>query len=222
MKTIGRKAALLIVPCLGSWVIRLWFGTCRIRVHHMERLRELESLGRPIIATCWHYCALGIFAFYREYPSVVMVSASNDGEFLARTVERVGFSVVRGSSNRKGARAAKELIRELRKGKNGGLVADGSQGPPRIAQSGTIFVAARAGGSVLPMLYSASRYFRFNTWDKLILPKPFSTIDLFFGEPMPVPEDVKADDLEEYRSELEKRLNLLYQEVWGVYGKTEH
>ncbi|MBM9605833.1 lysophospholipid acyltransferase family protein [Desulfopila inferna] len=220
--TIGRKAALLVVPVVGSWFFRLWYSTCRKRFHNREKLRDLLDGGKPIVGTCWHYCALGIFALAKEFPAVLMISASKDGEVLAKMTEHLGFSAVRGSSNRKGVRAAKELIREMRKGKNSGIVADGSQGPARIAQSGAIYIAARSGGTVLPMLYSVSRYFTFNSWDRLILPKPFSTINIFFGNPLPVPENVKADDLEDYRVRLENSLNELYEHAWQVYGKTEH
>jgi lysophospholipid acyltransferase (LPLAT)-like uncharacterized protein len=151
-----------------------------------------------------------------------MVSASSDGDYLARLIEKLGFSAVRGSSNRRGAKAAIELIRELRSGKHCGLVADGSQGPARVAQEGPLFLAGKTGGLILPMAYSASRYITFKTWDRLILPKPFSAIDVFYGKPFTVPKGLKAVDLGSYLPKLEKSLNALYQEAWSMHGKKEH
>lgn len=219
---VVRHILLFFLPLLGAWFLKVWFATCRVRVHNTEWLDEAEASGRPIVRTCWHYCALGFFAVNWQRSMVVMISASKDGEYLARVIERLGFAVVRGSSNVGGARAARELIRELRLGKHAGLVADGSQGPARIMQSGPVLLAAKSGGIVLPVLYSVSRYFTFNTWDRLVLPKPFSVIDVFYGEPYVVPEEKKAGGLKVCRAELEERLNTLYDEVWALQGKKEH
>jgi len=223
MKTnLGRRLSLFFLPLLVAGVVRLWYSTCNVRLHNTKWCEEAEQSGQPVVRTCWHYCVLGIFAVYRRNPLVIMVSASKDGEYLARLLEKLNFSVVRGSSNKRGAQAAKKLIRELRNGKNCGLVADGSQGPAKVAQSGPLMIAGKTGGIVLPMVYSASRYITFNTWDRLILPKPFSTIDVYYGKPMTVPAGVKANNLEGYRDDLENRLNELYDEVWLLQGKTSH
>ena len=72
------------------------------------------------------------------------------------------------------------------------------------------------------MLWSASRYYAVNSWDRMVIPKPFSRIDFFYGEPLFLPKDLKADGVEEYRLQLESNLGGLYRKVWGVYGKTEH
>lgn len=219
---LGRRLALIVIPLLGAQLYRMWFATCRIRSHGIERRYAAENRGKPVIGICWHYCVLSIFTIFRDYPLTLMVSASDDGEFLARLVERLGFPVVRGSSNRQGVRAAKEMIRVLRQGNYVGLVADGSQGPARIAQTGSILLAAKSGGTIVPMVYSTSKYFVFKTWDRLILPKPFCTIDVFYGEPITVPEGMKVSDLGEYRLELERSLNEMYHQAWQLYGKTEH
>ncbi len=219
---LGRRLALFLIPSLGALLYRMWFATCTIRTHGIEQRYAAENRGKPLIGTCWHYCVLSIFAIFRDYPITFLVSASSDGEFLSRLVERLGFPVVRGSSNRGGARAAKELIRELRNGNSTGLVADGSQGPARIVQAGSLLLAAKSGGAIVPMVYSASKYFSFKTWDKLILPKPFSTIDVFYGEPVILPEGMRVSDLGEYRLEVERRLNEIYEKAWQLHDKNEH
>lgn len=219
---IKRRIGLFLLPLLGSWFYKIWFATIRIRSHDIEKRYEAENTGKPLIGICWHYCILAIFAIYRDYPLTLMISASKDGEYLARMVERLGFPVVRGSSNRQGAKAAREFIRELLRGNNTGLVADGSQGPARIAQEGSLFMAAKSGAVVVPMLYSASRYYSFKTWDKLILPKLFSTINVYYGDPLILPEETKAKGLKEFRLMLEENLNAIYAKAWQLYGKNEH
>ncbi|HKJ63804.1 MAG TPA: lysophospholipid acyltransferase family protein [Desulfopila sp.] len=222
MKALMRRTSLFVIPLLAAWLVRSWFVTCRIHEHDVEHLQRLRASGTPFIGTAWHYCVLGIFTICRKLSGILMISASADGDYLAGMAERLGYSVVRGSSNRKGAAAAKELIRELRRGKNSGLVADGSQGPARIAQLGPLWLAARAGVTILPFVYSASSYYTFNTWDRLILPKPFSRMDVFYGQPMTVPADVKMADMEEFRQKLEDALNTLYDRAWEFQGKEHH
>lgn len=219
---LGKKISLYIVPLVCAPIIRIWYSTCRVQFHNISWRKEAEDSGRPIVRTSWHYCVLGLFAIYKHNPLVLMVSASNDGDYLARLVEKLGFDTVRGSSNKRGAKAAIELIRALRSGKHCGLAADGSQGPAQIAQAGPLLLAGKSGGMVLPMAYSASRYFTFKTWDRLILPKPFSKIDVFYGKPFMIPKEIKAGELEIYRPKLENSLNVLYEEAWSIYGKKVH
>ena len=190
--------------------------------HHPNYREEIENIDRPVVITGWHYSVLGFITFAKKITMTVMVSASEDGDYVAALVRRVGFAVVRGSSNRKGMIAAKELIREMRKGKNAAIVADGSQGPARVLQSGPLLLAAKSGRVVFPVVWSASHYFAFDTWDRLVLPKPFSKLDFVYGEPFFLPEGLKANQLEEYRLELENRMNELYEEAWAIYGKSTH
>ncbi len=213
---------LRVVPVTLAWLMRLWFFTCKVRVHDPENFFEQLKTGRPLIASFWHYSIIYIFYFLRVYPATVMVSTSRDGEYIARLAKEFNFSVVRGSRNNKGAEALKQLLRVVRGGDNGAIVADGSQGPPRVAQPGAILLASRTGAPVLPMVWSASRYYVVPSWDQTVIPKPFSCVDYYFGEPIFVPAGLKADGIEAYRLLLEQRLNGLYASAWGQYNGVGH
>ncbi len=219
---IGRGISLFLLPLIVSGLIRLWFATCRKRSHGSENRHEAEKQGVPFVGTCWHYSILGIFTFSGKESFSVMVSSSNDGDYLSKMVQGLGLSVVRGSRNRRGGPAAKELIKEFERGKNVGLVADGSQGPPRVAQPGAIFLASKTGGAILPMVWSSTGYISFNSWDKMILPRPFCRMDIFYGKPFWVPQHIKSAEMEEYRVTLEKQLNELYDKAWQMQGRKEH
>jgi hypothetical protein len=101
-------------------------------------------------------------------------------------------------------------------------VADGSQGPPKIVQAGSILLAARTGAPIIPMVFAASRYYTINSWDRTIIPKPFSRIDFYYGKPLFVTANLRPEDLESYRLQLEERLNELYKKAWTRYGKIVH
>lgn len=216
------RLSLLLLPKLVAWLIRIWFATCRIRVHGVEHRQTTLDAGKTIVASFWHYAMLFVFYQLRRESAVIMVSASRDGEYIARLAEELGFSTARGSRNNKGMQALKDLLKAARKGENTAIVADGSQGPPRIAQPGAILLSSRTGVPVLPMAWSASSYIAIRSWDRTAIPKPFSRVDYLYGEPLWVPPGLKAEGIEEYRLELENRLNELYQRAWRLHGREGH
>ena len=152
----------------------------------------------------------------------MLVSASEDGEYIARLAQCLDFHTVRGSSNRGGLRALKELLSYLESGCHVGMVADGSQGPPLVAQAGSILLASKSGSPILPIAWSASRSFSFNSWDRTCIPLPFAKIDFFYGEPMSVPEQISKEEIETYRLMLEENMNKLYKKAWARHGRESH
>ncbi len=214
---------LSIVTTATVWLMRFWFGSCRVIVHGEENFyTEEEAEEKTIVATFWHYSIVFIIYYLRNYSATALVSTSGDGEYIARLVQKLGFKTARGSRNRGGTQALKALVRVVREGGNCAIVADGSQGPPRIAQPGSILLASKSGGPVVPLVWSASSYFTVNSWDRMAIPKPFSRVDFFFGEAFYVPANLAKKELLEYQQKLEDKLNGLYDEAWKIYGKTEH
>lgn len=213
---------LKILPLVAAMLMRLWLGTCRVRVHHPENFPDPKKTGKPIIASFWHYSIVYFFYFFRGYRATAMVSSSRDGEYIAKLAGRFGYTVARGSKNKKGVEGLRTLFRAIGQGKSCALVADGSQGPPRIAQPGSILLASRSGSPLVPMAWSTKGYVAVASWDRTVLPKPFSPIDCYYGEPIFVPGGLKAEGVEEYRQLLEQRLNVLYATAWGQYNKAEH
>ncbi len=213
---------LRIVPPMIAWLMRLWFSSCRVTLHNQENCFKAEEKEKNGIASFWHYSIIYTLYHMRKYSATAMVSASRDGEYLARLAEKFGFETVRGSRNNKGVEGLKAMLRAVRNGNSAAIVADGSQGPPRIVQPGAILLASRTGVPIIPMIWAASKYFTINSWDRTIIPKPFSRIDFYYGEPLLVPAKLNSEQLEQYRLLLEERLNKLYGKAWGRYKKIVH
>jgi lysophospholipid acyltransferase (LPLAT)-like uncharacterized protein len=216
------KWLLRLAPLVVAWLLRIWFATCRVREHGLHFRRQVEPVRQAAIATFWHYSLFYVFYHLRKDPAAVLVSASRDGEYIARLAHHLNFATIRGSRNRRGMRALKELIAWIQKGGNVGIVADGSQGPALIAQPGAIMLASRTGAPILPLAWSASRYLRFKSWDRTAIPTPFATIDFYYGKPLWMPPKVTAAAVEPYRQELEASLNRLYRKAWRRYGQEAH
>ena len=222
MKELLYKIALVTVPPLYHALTSLLFVSCRVSYHNLERRQRCIEKG-PFIGAFWHFSTYFIIPQSRGLNMTAMVSGSRDGEFMSRYLQLVGQKTVRGSRNKGGLDALKEMTVLVKKeGSCAGIVADGSQGPPLVAQAGAVLLASRTGAPIVPMTWAADRYFTFRSWDRSILPKPFAKIDMCYGEPIYVPAGIRSGELEKYRLELETRLNDLYKESWARFGKEGH
>lgn len=222
-KKLGYRISLALAPLIYKIISRVLFPSCRIEVRGREKIAEFGRTGQPFIAAFWHYGFFYITALDCTLPWAGMVSASEDGEYVARILKSLGFETVRGSKNRRGIAALKGLIALVRdQGKNVAIVADGSQGPPLVAQAGAVLLASKTGAPIVPCGWAADRYITFNSWDRTVLPKPFARVLVRMGEPLFVPPDLKSAGIEEYRLRFEKELKANYDEVWGHFGIKEH
>jgi lysophospholipid acyltransferase (LPLAT)-like uncharacterized protein len=198
-----------VLPPIGALVIKGLLLSCRVvRIEGMERHDEAisRSGGGAVYAT-WHQRMSYFFYFGGTRHVTVMISRSRDGEYVARLASWLGFRSVRGSSSRGGTRAVRELARRIRDGELGGMLADGPQGPARVAKLGTVLIAREGGVPVIPVLWGADRCWMFNSWDRYLVPKPFARIALYAGEPLWIPKSAKGEELEKYRRLLEERMN---------------
>lgn len=223
------RLAARLLAVVYPLVSRLLFGSCRVRVSGQEHLEQFLAAGRPVISACWHY---GVFFHIEQirrqclrYPAarwVLMLSASDDAELLAGVLRGLGTSLVRGSRNRGGTAALRQMIEQVKAGAGAGIIADGSQGPARKVQAGAILLAAKTGVPIIPTAWAADRFIALRSWDRTVIPKPFAQIDYRFGEPLAVPIGTSGAALEPYRLELERRLDCLYREAWQTFGRVDH
>ncbi len=213
-------AAGIVYRLLGG----LLFRSCRIRWDGPGAVetRQRMAAGRPFVAAFWHYGVILFPWLCRGSRWAAMVSASGDGAYIAHLLESAGVVTVRGSRNRASTRALKSFIGLMEQGYSAAIVADGSQGPARQAQPGAVLLAAHGRCPIIPMNWSASRYWVFNSWDRTILPKPFARIHLCFGEPIHVPERPDRRTLEQYRLHLEESLEACYRQAWSRVGHRQH
>ncbi len=221
--TLLAKMSLALVPPFYQVVTGLLFKSCRLEEDGLGYRAQCHAAG-PFIAAFWHYSIYYIIQRSIDRPWVAMVSNSSDGEYVARLLNRLGHATVRGSKGKgkQGFKALLEMAQWMTKGRSAAIVADGSQGPARVAQPGAIILASRTGAPILPTAWAADRYYAFNSWDRSILPKPFARIYLCHAEPLWVVPKIRGQELEDKRLELENRLNGLYEKVWSRFGRKEH
>lgn len=209
------RIAVYFATWIMALVMRFIFVTSKIVVFGEED----EEVVRREWGTCgyaaWHRgLPYNIYHFRRRrgktYNPVIMASRSRDGEWAAGLLKRFGYSVPRGSSSRHGKEALAEYVQLLNDGFDCGLANDAPRGPAQRAKMGSVIAACRSGRPLIIYVMSASRCWRLGTWDKTLIPKPFSRIVVLFDrEPIMVPADATRDELEGYRQLVENRLNVL-------------
>lgn len=190
------------IAFVASLFMRGLHATLRMRHVHAE---HLINTPQSIIAF-WHCHLLLMLHTKWHGPSTVMISQSKDGEYIARVFDWYGVGSVRGSSTRGGAKALREIIREARAGKNIVFTPDGPKGPPRVLKEGLVLAAQATGLPIVPIAFGAKKKRLLPSWDRMVIPIPFSRALFLYGEPIVVPRD---GDVEEWRLRIEERMNAM-------------
>jgi lysophospholipid acyltransferase (LPLAT)-like uncharacterized protein len=141
--------------------------------------------GGVVLICGWHqqfFSAIRPFKNYKTFNPSLMISQSKDGEIVAKMALHNGWNPVRGSSSKGGMEALKKMITNLKEDKLAAHIVDGPRGPSGVVKAGVIRLAHAANAVIVPISVSAEKAWYFNSWDKFLLPKPFSKVTLRFGE----------------------------------------
>ncbi len=180
---------LLLASILGPFLILLYGLTWRVRWHGVEDLEDARRVSDKVIFASWHSRLLGLTYTHRFRNIGIMVSRSFDGEWIARIVKYLGYRVFRGSASKDGVPALLQML----KNKNIGdlaLTVDGPRGPAERVKHGAISLASNGGLPIVPITFMASRAWRLKSWDRFIIPKPFSVVTVVYGKHISIPEDL--------------------------------
>ena len=214
----SRKAKAAAIGALGYPLVALLGRTVTWTIEGADHYHDLREAGRAPILALWHGRILPATLYWRDRGVVAMTSENFDGEWVAQLMARFGYRAARGSTSRGGARALAQLRRELRAGHTAAFTVDGPRGPARVAQPGAVWLAAATGHPVLPFHIEADRYWSAHSWDRTLIPKPFSRVAVAIGDPFQV---AGTDDeaVERNRRELEDRLAALERRCMALLGR---
>ncbi|CAM2005769.1 lysophospholipid acyltransferase family protein [Acanthopleuribacter pedis] len=201
-----------------AWVMRFITGTSRFHFHDAEHLTQFFGQDRSLILASWHnrnLLAAQAYLALRPKGRVIrpLVSNSRDGGMAARAMRSFGIECVRGSSSRGGFAALKNMMRLLKQGQDVAITPDGPRGPVYTVQGGVATTAKMTGAPIIPMVWQAKRRKELNNWDRFIVPFPFNSIHVAFGEPMIVPRDCPAVEIEALSEKLRVQMVALTEKV---------
>ena len=218
--TLWKSSVLYLFGWAAKILATLWLKTCRIT----EFGREIEDTylnqnpQKGLLYASWHRGLFFVIYWYRNQSVVSIASASEDGELAAQAAKRFGWITARGSSSRKGRQAYREMEDLVSRGYKGGLVVDAPRGPRFVSKLGIIYLAKRTGLPLIPVIWSADRFWQLNSWDRTIIPKPFSQIVALYADSyIVVPREASREECENYRQKLDNALNAIMYQVDHFY-----
>jgi hypothetical protein len=189
-------------------------ATYRVEFVHGEVESGVYGRGEVPIFCSWHQRLFtGIILKPRQRPIAVMVSQSQDGDFISKIIGALGWHVVRGSSSRGGSKALRELMGCLKQGIAVTHIVDGPRGPFGEIKPGLMSLAQLSGMPIVPVIISPERKWVFNSWDRFMVPRPFSRVRVRLDSEIYVPRRLGKDETDELRKRIELRLHELYEEA---------
>jgi lysophospholipid acyltransferase (LPLAT)-like uncharacterized protein len=192
---------------LAAWLLRGLGATWRVQQIAVD---EPLARGGTLIGAFWHRALFPAAWRFRDLGAVIPVSRSRDGDRIVAVLDRLGFGPSpRGSSSRGGAAALAGAIRSAREGRSIGVLCDGPRGPARRCKPGVLAIARATGLPLHPVAVAAHPALRFPSWDRTILPLPFARVVFAAGDPIEVPPETTAEELEALRERLERELERL-------------
>ncbi|WP_395743472.1 lysophospholipid acyltransferase family protein [Prosthecobacter sp.] len=193
-----------------AWIMRALAATLRWQIR--DDAGVFDAHRRGCIWGFWHNRMFLIPWTHQEWfaniPGTILTSPSGDGQIIADLCASFGIEAARGSSSKpeKGMSALITLAEKARAGHEIGITPDGPRGPIYQVQPGIIKLAQLTGVPLIPVHIHYSRAFHFKTWDRFMLPLPFSTITLVLDPPIHIPRRMTEEEFEQKRKTLEDAL----------------
>lgn len=205
--TFSQRIALAVVPRVVALVLRLVGLTLRFEVIAEPGAVPATPPAKGIFCF-WHRCTLPCAWYFRHFRCSILISQSYDGELIARTLGRLGFNAVRGSSSRGGAAGLWALKNVIADGMPTVFTADGPRGPMYQTKMGPVKLAQVTGAQIGSFYLLPERAWIANSWDRFLVPKPFSRVVVSWGRAVDAPA-TEADEeaLEAKRLELQATMD---------------
>lgn len=191
--------------------MKLWGLTLSYEVNGRPGVTAPDIAPAPVIFALWHNRIFTMPSIWRRTGgkgrrSVVLTSASKDGTILAYTMSMFGLGAIRGSSSRRAVSALIGMKKALSEGLDVCVTPDGPRGPRYEVQPGVIKIAQATDVEIIPIHIRYSSAWRLKTWDRFVIPKPFSRVSVIFDLPHRIPQNLSDEAFEAARISLEKCL----------------
>jgi len=205
--SLRQRISLWLVTWASYLAISLIGPTLRYSISWEEPPSDPSATyERQVIYSFWHRAVFASAWLWRNIGIAVLVSRSFDGEFIARTIEKLGFVAVRGSSSRGGAQGLLGLKTQLEKGNLVAFTIDGPRGPKYVAKQGPVILSRATALPMAAFFVAANEPWVLNTWDRLIIPKPFSKALVRFSAKIQAPPNADDAQIADYHRQLQSAL----------------
>jgi lysophospholipid acyltransferase (LPLAT)-like uncharacterized protein len=204
-----QRLQLWLISHLMTGLIRTIGVSLRWQVREKQHLDSVHKQGHRAILTFWHGWIMPVTYYFRNHPVVPMVSQNFDGEWVARTLENFGLTTVRGSNSRGGLKALSEMAGCLDNHKDVAFAVDGPRGPRYQAKMGPVMLARRTGHPIVCFHVTLERSWQLKSWDRTLIPRPFSRAVARFAPPIYVPGNASKEQMAQYLARVQQTLDCL-------------
>ncbi|MGA7342812.1 MAG: lysophospholipid acyltransferase family protein [Terracidiphilus sp.] len=219
--SLSQRLTLSIVPRIVWALVRVVGLTWRFEVIAEEGatpLKHGEGAGAEIFCF-WHQCVLPCTVYFRRTRATILISRSFDGELVARVLRLFGFQAVRGSSSRGAREGLLGLKSVLESGRPAIFTADGPRGPIYRTKMGPVKLAQATGTRIGAFHLEPQRAWKVNSWDRFLVPMPFTRIVVSWARWTEVATDLAEDKLELKREELDAVIERARLRALEHFGK---
>ena len=219
--TLIQRLVLAVVPPVVSAMLWLVSRTWRFEVIAEEGVIPVLFGERPgpEIYCFWHQCVFPCTVYFRHSRAVILISRSLDGELITRTLHMWGFDAVRGSSSRGAREGLLGLRHIIETGGTAIFTADGPRGPIYQTKMGPIKLAQMTGAPIGAFHLEPERAWTMSSWDRFLVPKPFTRIVVSWAQWTRVPADLPAEEFEPKREELNAAIERARLRALAYFGK---
>ncbi|MGA2888955.1 MAG: lysophospholipid acyltransferase family protein [Terracidiphilus sp.] len=220
--TLFQRFVLAVVPRLVWMLVRIVSPTWRFEVIAEEGVVPVlfGEKSPPKIFCFWHQCVLPCTVYFRHSRAVILISQSFDGELITRILMMFGFDAVRGSSSRGAREGLLGLAHVLETGRTAIFTADGPRGPIYQAKMGPIKLAQMTGAPIGCFHLEPEHAWTISSWDRFLVPKPFTRICVSWAQWTHVPADLLSEDFERKREELNAAIERARLHALDYFGKS--
>ncbi|MCL4575809.1 hypothetical protein YWH7199_09420 [Fusobacterium nucleatum YWH7199] len=197
-----------ILGTLLYYILKIISSTLKIEIINKYGI----DIQKPHIYGFWHSKLFITPIFFKDVEKkLAMSSPTKDGELISVPLEKMGYVLVRGSSDKNQISSTISLLKYLKKGYSIGTPLDGPKGPKEKAKKGLLYLSQKTSIPLVPVGISYSKkWILKKTWDKFEIPKPFSKVKIFLSEPITISD---KDDLDKYTEIIENGINSLNNQI---------
>ena len=209
-----------IIAFVARILFQILFYLNKINIKGEENLIKLIKSGKPVMVCVWHGRLIFPCWYLRLKTTNVHAIASHhrDAEIMSRILKRWGYSLIRGSTKKGGKTVIKEMQQIFNQGGVVAVTNDGPKGPPYIAKAGSVSIAMKNNVQIISITGSATKYWKMNSWDSFILPKPFGKIQIVISPPLKITKktislNVEIEYLSNFINDYQKQADELTQKI---------
>jgi lysophospholipid acyltransferase (LPLAT)-like uncharacterized protein len=192
------------------WLIGSVLGeTWRYSLEGTTFINPFVDRNKAVIYCFWHSHILPLAYIFRNVGVTAIVSASKDGDRATAVAQRWKHDTIRGSSSKNQVSVIRQCDRALRDNRGIVIIPDGPHGPRETVKPGAAMIALMTNAPVYPVFALPQKTWRLKSWDRFMIPKPFTRITVRFGEPvLPSRFATGKNRVEQFSEQLQKAMSL--------------